>query len=226
LRSRAIAGRPYHGSCCAATAGVISEVPLEAPQLSTPIVVHVVRPYASELDYLAAEAWSIDARSMLLIDAETLPLDTAVLFDVALSGGQKPIRAEGRVVGTVPAKGDRPGGLKVRFKRFGAATKAFIERAVQAQSQPAAASQPEASSSPQAAPLPEPSRPSAPEPERASMPEVRASMTEIEQIEQIAVAMPVPREPSGVRPRTPGPVAAPANREELLERLRRRRRTG
>jgi len=40
----------------------------------------------------------------------------------------------------VHEKGDRPGGLKVRFKRFGAATKAFIERAVQAQSQPAAAS--------------------------------------------------------------------------------------
>jgi hypothetical protein len=186
----------------------------------------VFRPYASELEYLAAEAWSIDARSMLLIDAETLPPDTAVLFDVALSGGQKPIRAEGRVVGTVPAKGGRPGGLKVRFKRFGAATKAFIERAVQAQSQPAASSQPEASSAPLAAPPPEPSRPSAPEPDRASMPEVRASMTEIERIEQIAVAMSAAREPSGVRPRSPGPVPAPANREELLERLRRRRRTG
>jgi hypothetical protein len=163
---------------------------------------------------------------MLLIDAEPLPVDTAVLFDVALSGGQKPIRAEGRVVSIVAPKGERPGGLKVRFKRFGAATKAFIERAVQAQSQPAASSQPEAASAPLAAPPPEPSRPSAPEPERASMPEVRASMTELERVEQIAVSIPTPREPSGVRPRTPGPVAAPANREELLERLRRRRRTG
>jgi hypothetical protein len=142
---------------------------------------------------------------MLLIDAETLPPDTAVLFDVALSGGQKPIRAEGRVLGNVAPKADRPGGLRVRFKRFGAATKAFIERAVQAQSQPAA------------------SRPSAPEPERASMPEVRASMTDLE---QISVATPSQREPSGLRTRVPGPVAAPANREELLERLRRRRRTG
>jgi hypothetical protein len=192
-----------------------------------------VRPYASELEYLAAEAWSIDTRSMLLIDAEPLPRETAVLFDVALSGGQKPIRAEGRVMGSVEPKGDRPGGLRVRFKRFGAATKAFIERAVKAQgeaqqpsrpepgSAPEVASAPEAASAPLAAP--EPVRPSAAEPERQSMPEVRASMTELE---QIAVTTPSTREPSGLRQRVPGPVAAPANREELLERLRRRRRTG
>jgi hypothetical protein len=118
----------------------------------------------------------------VLIDADPLPADTAVLFDVALSGGQKPIRAEGRVIGSVAPTSDRPGGLRVRFKRFGAATKAFIERAVKAQSE-------------------------------AQPPE-------------LVVTTPVPREPSGVRARRPGPVAAPANREELLERLRRRRRTG
>jgi hypothetical protein len=188
-----------------------------------PVVVHVVRPYESELEYLAAEAWTIDARSMLLIDAEALPADTAVLFDVALSGGQKPIRAEGRVVAAVAPRGGRPGGLKVRFKRFGAATKAFIERAVKAQSeaqQPDLTSQPEATSAPQASSSPE----AQPRPaERQSLPEVRASMTELE---NIAVVPSSPREPSGRRTRSPGPVAAPANREELLERLRRRRSAG
>jgi hypothetical protein len=34
------------------------------------------------------------------------------------------------VIGAVAAQGGRPGGLRVRFKRFGAATKAFIDRAV------------------------------------------------------------------------------------------------
>ena len=92
-----------------------------------PVVVHVVRPYSSEQEYLAAEAWSIDARGMLLVDAEPLAPDTAVLFDVALADGQKPIRAEGRVVKAVAASNGQPGGLRVRFKRFGAATKAFIE---------------------------------------------------------------------------------------------------
>ena len=190
---------------------------MEADRPVNPIVVHVVRPYSTEEQYLAAEAWSIEQRGMLLVGAEELAADTAVLFDVALADGHKPIRAEGRVVGSVPAQGDRPGGVRVRFKRFGAATKAFIERAVQAKSSPGAV----APSSPIAAP----------EPERLSMPEVRASMTDLE-----AISLPPPpvaaaprsseREPSGVRQRVPGPVAAPANREELLARLRQRRHTG
>jgi hypothetical protein len=198
-----------------------------------PIVVHVVRPYASEQDYLAAEAWSIDARSMLLIDAEALPMETAILFDVALSDGQKPIRAEGRVMGVVAAKGDRPGGLRVRFKRFGAATKAFIERAVKVAkdgSQPGAVSAPGAE--PPSAPEAEaPSRPEAELPsqievERISMPEVRASMTELEAVIPHRSFEPAPARDSGLRQRVPGPVAAPANREELLARLRQRRQTG
>ena len=196
-----------------------------------PVVVHVVRPYASEQDYLNAEAWTIDQRSMLLIDAEALPGDTAVLFDISLSDGQKPIRAEGRVVGMVSANAGRPGGMRVRFKRFGAATKAFIERAVKAKS---GGAEPERPSAPQAErpSAPEAERPSAPEAERpsatdgdrVSMPEVRLSMTELES----AAAPPAPpppsnREPTGLRQRIPGPVTAPANREELLQRLRQRR---
>jgi hypothetical protein len=192
-----------------------------------PVVVHVVRPYASEQEYLNAEAWTIDQRSMLLIDAEALPGDTAVLFDIALSDGQKPIRAEGRVVGMVSEHGGRPGGMRVRFKRFGAATKAFIERAVKAKS---GTPEPERPSAPEA------ERPSAPEAappshdrdrlrlvdgDRSSMPEVRASMTDLE-APQPAPA-PSSHEPSGLRQRAPGPVTAPANREELLQRLRQRR---
>ncbi len=185
-----------------------------------PVVVHVVRPYSSEQDYLAAEAWSIDLRGMLLIDAEELPPDTAVLFDVALSDGQKPIRAEGRVVKVVAAVNGRAGGLKVRFKRFGAATKAFIERAVKVQSQASPAhgsSQPEV----ERPSAPEAEQPSQLELEQLSMPEVRPSMTDLE------AAAPPPAEPqreqSGRSLRVPGPVTAPANREELLQRLRQRR---
>jgi hypothetical protein len=193
----------------------------------SPVVVHVVRPYASEQEFLNAEAWSIEAKSMLLIEAEELPFDTAVLFDVALSDGHKPIRAEGRVVGMVAPQGNRPGGLRVRFKRFGAATKAFIERAVKA----------ERASSPSQAGIDEAAAGQA-EPDRASMPEVRASMTDLERIslpevspailerEPAAVSPPSQREPSGVRPRVHGPVAPPVNRDELLERLRHRRRAG
>jgi hypothetical protein len=181
-----------------------------------PVVVHVVRPYASEQEYLAAEAWSIDARGMLLVDADALAPDTAVLFDVALEGGQKPIRAEGRVVKVVAPANGRPGGLKVRFKRFGSATKAFIERAVKAQS---TATEPDRPSAPEA------EQPSQVELDRPSMPEVRLSMTELEAPAALASSPERDREPSGVRERVPGPVAAPANREELLQRLRQRRQS-
>lgn len=194
-----------------------------------PVVVHVVRPYATEQEYLAAEAWSIEARSMLLIDLEPLPVDTAVLFDIALADGQKPIRAEGRVVGEIAPSGDRPGGVRVKFKRFGAATKAFIERAVKSRgpsgepelpSQPGA-ERPSASENERVSAV-EVERVSVVEIERPSLPELRASMTELE-----AVQSPAPPERvSEVNQRRPGPIPAPANRDELLARLRQRQKAG
>lgn len=210
---------------------VFWEVELGGLRSVNPVVVHVVRPYSSEQDYLAAEAWSIDARNMLLIDAEPLPADTAVLFDVALSDGHKPIRAEGRVVGPIAGADGRPGGLKVRFKRFGAATKAFIERAVKIKSatgEPERPSQPEAEQ-PSAVEAERPSevqneRASFAEPERLSVPELRPSMTELETLTVPAAT--APSSDSGLRQRVPGPVAAPSNRDELLARLRQRRQTG
>lgn len=101
-----------------------------------PIVIHVLRPYASEDEFLARESFSISAKSMLLIEQSPLPAETAIVFDVSLANGQKLIRAEGKVIEHVAREGDRPAGLRVRFKRFGAATKAFIDRAVARNSAP------------------------------------------------------------------------------------------
>jgi hypothetical protein len=200
----------------------------------TPIVVHIVRPYSSEQEYLAAEAWSIDSRSMLLIDAEPLPVDTAVLFDVALADGQKPIRAEGRVVSLVGSDGEHPGGLRVKFKRFGAATKAFIERAVKAKNgglEPGRASQPgaERPSAPDAerVSIVDVERLSVVELERPSLPELRASLAEPDAAPaRAAVVAPTAERESGVSSRKPGPITAPPNREELLARLRLRQKAG
>ncbi|MEO6599644.1 MAG: hypothetical protein ABIQ16_07210 [Polyangiaceae bacterium] len=117
--------------------------------LPSPIVIHVLRPFASEEDYLASERFSINAKTMLLIDQPPLPVDTAIVFDVSLTNGQKPIRAEGIVLGYAEASGGNPGGIRVRFKRYGAATKAFIDRA-------AAGAAPAAYLLPQLEPAPEP----------------------------------------------------------------------
>jgi hypothetical protein len=97
--------------------------------VTTPLVLHIVRPYGGPDEYLAAESWSMDTRGMLLVDQAPLPLDTAVMFDVTLGDGSRPIKAEARVTGIVAPDGARPGGLRVRFKRYGGPTKAFLERA-------------------------------------------------------------------------------------------------
>jgi hypothetical protein len=157
--------------------------------LSNPAVIHVVRPYQTEAEYLDAEAWSIEARTMILIGEPDLPEGTAVLFDVQLESGVKPIRAEARVVESVASSPGRPGGLRVRFRRYGAATKAFIDRAA-------------------AMPRMEGGVSVAPSPAEDAAPPLPATNAES----------------SGIHPRSIPVVAAPPDREALLDRLRERAR--
>jgi hypothetical protein len=180
--------------------------------LSSPIVIHMQRPYASEEEYLAHERFSIEAKSMLLVDQPALPIDTSVVFDVTLENGQKPIRAEARVVGYVEPEAGRPGGVRVRFRRFGAATKAFIDRAV--------------NGAPAAAPLPMLDAPAAPQPlldapAAESAPD--AAPTHALEPLQKSEAHDAD-ETSGIHTKTVSKVVvAPANRDALLARLRGRR---
>jgi hypothetical protein len=165
--------------------------------LPSPIVIHVLRPYASEEEYLANERFSVSPKTMLLIDQPPLPVGTAIVFDVSLSNGQKPIRAEGVVQGYTEADGEQPGGIRVRFKRYGAATKAFIERA--------SATGPASLRS-----LAEPSiAPVESQRELAIEPLLGSHDGE-------------PAESSGVHRKAVPPVAPPLNREALLNRLRAR----
>lgn len=234
-------------------------------------MIRILRPYANTEEYLAHEHSSIDAKSMLLIDHPPLPVGTAVVFEIELQNGQKPIRAEAKVAGHVAPTDNAPGGLRVRFKRYGSATKAFIDRAI-ALSMPAperaaapvaveavppraepAAAEPQA---PEAATAPTPMRrskvssstidaawlesvppapmraptlrpspslvppPAAePEPPVATKPEPPIALPE-----PAAISAPLTGESSGIHRRPALPVTAPANREELLERLRARSR--
>ena len=120
-------------------------------------MLHVTRPYANVEAYIAAEAWTLDTRSMLLIGEPELPADTMITFAVTLGDGSRPIKAEARVTGSVAASDGRPGGLRVRFKRYGAPTKAFIERAMALVASGAGGGQP-------AAPTGSRPEPSSPEP--------------------------------------------------------------
>jgi len=181
----------------------------EGSPMSQPVVLHVTRPYADVDAYLTHEAWTIDARSMLLIDHPELARDTNIVFDVTLADGSRPIRAEARVLGRLePARG-KPGGLRVRFKRYGASTKAFIERAVALM----AASTPQSSIPPQP-PL----------------------VLELGSANDAGAGERAPAPDAPVPPGAPGafsppftqvpasahPASAPPDREELLGRLRAR----
>jgi hypothetical protein len=186
--------------------------------LSSPIVIHVLRPYANEEEYLASERFSIDSKSMLLIDQPPLPAETPIVFDIQLQNGQKPIRAEAKVIGSVAATSDKPGGLRVRFKRFGAATKAFIDRAV-AVREPGALLEP----TPQAAP-PISIR-SAPSLVPALEPGTQGPTLALPELAKVPASAADRGESSGIHRRPVVPVAAPVNREELLAKLRTRARS-
>ncbi|HEV8244656.1 MAG TPA: hypothetical protein VGP93_02720 [Polyangiaceae bacterium] len=201
----------------------------------SPIVLHVVRPYQTAEEYLAAEAWSIDARSMVLIGAADLAPDTVVLFDVAIESGDKLIRAEGKVAGMIAAAGERPAGLRVKLKRYGAATKAFIDRAAQIARGTSDASSPLASiplaSGPASLP-PIVTRVSVPDfapPPVVTPPSTLAAPPEPTPPSSRPQAAPASvatqAEPSGVHRRPVDPVDVPANREALLSRLRERARS-
>lgn len=98
--------------------------------MSKPRILRLSRPYESVEEYVANEGWSISNKRMILIDQPKLEKDTIVRFEVSLANKEKVIRAEARVVGYQAPENGRPGGPKVRFKRFGGTTKAFIQRVV------------------------------------------------------------------------------------------------
>jgi hypothetical protein len=208
-------------------------------RVMSPVVLHVTRPYSSEEEYLAAEAWTIEPRSVTLIGQRELENDTPVVFDVGLASGEKVLRAEGRVVGFTAETADEPSYLKVRFRRYGSQTKQFIERALAARDEQLARAALRASSLPPRGDD-APTRPSLPPiaaPAAVSQPEELPQPPEFSRLvlSPPLVAEPDARmaelrarsfvEPSGIRRRPISQVAPPPNREELLERLRLRARS-
>ncbi len=191
--------------------------------MATPLVLHLTRPYDTVDEYLNAEAWSIEARAMLLIEHPPIEPDTPIVFDVTLRDGSRPIKAEAKVTRSVEPEGEKPGGLRVRFKRYGAPTKAFIDRAVALVESGAFATNPP----------PPPSEPSATasaletstEPEAIAVP-VAPTLLSPGNFYPVAVAptasADVPAGLAALRSRDASTPETPPNREYLLEKLRQR----
>lgn len=162
----------------------------------------VVRPYASEAELLDTEGWTLGQKGVLLIGTEPLEPGALVRFELALATGAKLIVAEGKVARLVPATSERPATLDVRFRRYGASTKAFLDRV-------AASGRSEESLSLESAPRHE--APTGPGIASVSAPTPEA---------------PPADEPSGVHLRRVAPVVAPSDRDQLLARLRSRPKSG
>jgi hypothetical protein len=186
------------------------------------VALKLVRPYETEADYLASEAWTISRKSLLLLGQAPLPDGTGVRCQVTLRGGAKLIEAEGVAAGYIESRDDRPGGLKLKLSRMSPATQKLIQRALGARAKSATpASAPEHSAPEHSAPehsAPEHSAPrySAP---RHSAP-AGASVSRAPNVEL----------GSDRRARALGELGArrsvhvdvPANRDALLARLRQR----
>lgn len=143
--------------------------------MTEPLHIRVERPYQSKEEFLDAEAWSVAARSMLLIGVGPVSAGTALRCELLLGNGQTLVVAEGTAVKYADATATRPAGLVVRYKRLSAGSSEFVKQAVaraaetRAVSSPAAAEGPLSSRASNPAPRPS-SRAPARHSERASDP--------------------------------------------------------
>lgn len=105
----------------------------------------VVRPYATEEEFLEAESWTLNLRSVLLVGIPAHPEGTIARVELILANGSALVVAEGVVAKHLEETSTRPAGLVVRFRRMSAKTSEFIKRAVAHQAERSPLSSPLAS---------------------------------------------------------------------------------
>jgi hypothetical protein len=194
----------------------------EAPRIP---IIRITRPYASEKEFIDADFGWVGRTTLILPGAPARPSGELVRFEVVLSNGVPILRGEGHVTGHNAPGGARPPGLEVRFTRVDAKSKLVLDRVRERRAS--------LSSSSMTASL---------LPGGASMlPAVVSMLPAINSVLPRSEAAPpvspgpgelpalkaptdTPSERSGIHLKRPGRVAPPANRDEILERLRVRAR--
>jgi len=209
-----------------------------AEQVRQPVAIRVMRPYASEEAFLEKEIDTISRTSIVLVGAQSRPQGVVLRFEVVLENGTSLLRGEGRVVAHKPnAFGDSPG-LTLRFTRLDTRSKALIDKAAalrDAKQRAALGSAaPAAPSTPPPAVKPAQNKIPAdltPPPMPVAIASKAPSVVPTAPIAPPAVAPPAPTsEPilvasTGEIPASAvGKALAIANREQMLDRLRERRK--
>lgn len=181
-----------------------------------PVAVRIVRPYASEDDFLEHELDTLGRAGIVLIGAEARPSGVILRFEVVLSDGSPLVRGEGRVLAfRENVVGDQPG-LALRFTKLDVRSKALVDRASALRDQRKRESAPDRDD--------EHSREGSMAPER----EEGAPSVELAEPSRAhdddAVLAEEQREPPAAEPPDPGAASGePATpRDAALDRLRRR----
>jgi hypothetical protein len=190
-----------------------------------PVAIRVTRPYANEDEFLQKELETVTKTSIVLLGAQSRPQGVVLRFELALTSGAALVRGEGRVVSfRERALGDLPG-LTLRFTRLDSRSKALVDRAAtMREARARISSLPPA---PPAPPEPPPSPPRQAPPAVRTEPAPKAPANEPRKRSK----RPTPQDEArgGDRGRVTAPLnltsPVPANRDELLGRLRERARS-
>ena len=180
-----------------------------------PRVLNFQRPYATVEEFLEREGWTIERRTLLLLDAPPLIPDEVIRFTVSLASGERVLRAEGQVLGPTDPEDSLPSSVRIRFKRFDRATKDLIELLLSEREAEGEAPTPMSI----VADIPPSIDRGFTAIDSGSAPRARAARSVPPSRRS---SPPSEREPEPPKKSAPRAITTPADRDELLERLRQR----
>jgi len=184
-----------------------------------PPTVRITRPWGSEKEFVEGDLAYLGRTAILLPNAPAHEPGELIRFEIVLSTGTPVFRGEGHVVAHHAPGGPKPAGLEVRFTRIDARSKLILDRVRERRTAlvrsgsmppPALVSQ-----------VPPPGMLS--QPPALLMSQVPPSERERDwRSPRIVTARSAATDERILRAKERGPVSPPANREEILERLRER----
>jgi hypothetical protein len=183
----------------------------EAPKIP---FIRITRPYGSEAEFIDGDYGWVGRTTLVLPGGPARAAGELVRFEVVLTNGAAVLRGEGHVVAHHVPGGARPAGLEVRYTRVDSRSKILLDRvrerrAAMSQGGPASLSMPAMS-------VPAMSVPAMP----SAMPSLGPTPSGLPVLKP---PTDTPSERSGVHLKAAASrIAPPANRDEILERLRAR----
>ena len=182
-----------------------------------PPTVRITRPWGSEKEFIEGDLAFLGRTAILLPNAAARDVGELIRFEIVLSTGTPVFRGEGHVVAHHAPGGAKPPGLEVRFTRIDARSKLILDRVRERRTALVRSGS-----------IPPPALVSQAPPMGLSQPPPPVILSQMPvSLRDTGSFRSVPPRSSETeaavrRARERGPVPAPANREEILGRLRER----